>query len=294
MAYPVGFEQWNGETPIWVAYTPLTIDDTEWKDIIAFDAQGKRHVLDAKTPPDQPVLVVGINERTDENGNVIGKVTTNIGLGKQTMPGGGSGGGGGGGGSGSASRFIRIYEYKLDHYYGAYEAWPFGDAEISFHITTGPATDDGIIYTENAVAYWYEFGMGTYPYNYTLDQVWSVTSSYEMNHNHTNWEIYEWHKNTSWQSHNKTLDPTGMIISLGWGPSYDVDRLLDDGVSTVYLFSFEQDMPNDFVTNSYTPPYAANNVYDFMPDYAVIDLTQSTGTDDAGWWRVKWDIVSVW
>ncbi len=62
---PVNFEKWNGEEPILVAYTPLTIDDTEWEEISAYDSEGNEYVLDAKTPPDFPVMVVGINERVD-------------------------------------------------------------------------------------------------------------------------------------------------------------------------------------------------------------------------------------
>ncbi|MBU4445250.1 MAG: DUF3103 domain-containing protein [Candidatus Marinimicrobia bacterium] len=67
ISLPVNFEKWDGEKPILVAYTPLTIDDMEWKEIYAYDADMKEYILDAKTPPDFPVMVVGINERIEYN-----------------------------------------------------------------------------------------------------------------------------------------------------------------------------------------------------------------------------------
>jgi len=63
ISLPVNFEKWDGESTILVAYTPLTIDDIEVEEIYAYDSEGNEHVLDAKTPPDFPVMVVGINER---------------------------------------------------------------------------------------------------------------------------------------------------------------------------------------------------------------------------------------
>jgi len=68
VSLPVNYDDWDGNKPILVAYTPLTIDDMEWKEIYAYDADMKEHILDAKTPPDFPVMVVGINERSDTNG----------------------------------------------------------------------------------------------------------------------------------------------------------------------------------------------------------------------------------
>jgi len=71
IALPVGMESWDGTTPIKVAYIPQTIDDTEWEYIYAYDSKGNEYQLDAQIPPDFPVLVVGINERTDINGKVV-------------------------------------------------------------------------------------------------------------------------------------------------------------------------------------------------------------------------------
>ena len=62
VALPVNFDDWDGESAILVAYTPLTKDDMEWEEIYAYDANLKEYILDAKTEPDFPVMVVGINE----------------------------------------------------------------------------------------------------------------------------------------------------------------------------------------------------------------------------------------
>lgn len=70
VSLPVHFQAWDGVTPIKVAYTPLTIDDIDVQEVLAYDRFGEEYVLDGKTPPEFPVMVVGINERTDDEGNV--------------------------------------------------------------------------------------------------------------------------------------------------------------------------------------------------------------------------------
>ena len=85
IALPVGFNDWDGISPILVAYVPLSIDDTEAVTVNAYDAAGNEYLLDAQTPPNFPVMVVGINERTDDEGNLT----------KLTCCDGGGGGGGG-------------------------------------------------------------------------------------------------------------------------------------------------------------------------------------------------------
>ena len=41
-----------------VAAPPITIDDTEWQEIIAYDLNGVKRILSAKKPPQEPVLVI--------------------------------------------------------------------------------------------------------------------------------------------------------------------------------------------------------------------------------------------
>lgn len=69
--YVFGAEGWknNSQAPL-VAYAPMGVDDLEVQSLKAYDADGNVHWLDAKTDPTQPVVVLGINERTDAMGNV--------------------------------------------------------------------------------------------------------------------------------------------------------------------------------------------------------------------------------
>jgi len=85
VSLPVNFDNWDGESSILVAYTPLTTDDMEWTEIYAYNADLKEYILDAQTEPDFPVIVVGINERVDPKtknmiyediNSVLGKVST--------------------------------------------------------------------------------------------------------------------------------------------------------------------------------------------------------------------------
>ena len=77
VAVPANFDTWNPAdyTPL-VAYTPEGVDDTTLETITAYDATGKVYQLDAQVPPKQPVIVLGVNERTDDTGAVLTRVTT--------------------------------------------------------------------------------------------------------------------------------------------------------------------------------------------------------------------------
>ena len=69
---PANFDTWNPTdyAPL-VAYMPEGVDDTTLKTITAYDAAGKAYQLDAQVAPKQPVIVLGVNERTDDAGNVL-------------------------------------------------------------------------------------------------------------------------------------------------------------------------------------------------------------------------------
>lgn len=69
IAVPVHFDSWDPATyaPL-VAYTPQGIDDTQLTTITAYDAAGTAVTLDARVAPKQPVIVLGLNERSDEQG----------------------------------------------------------------------------------------------------------------------------------------------------------------------------------------------------------------------------------
>lgn len=72
IAVPANFDTWNPAdyTPL-VAYMPEGDDDTTLKTITAYDAAGTTFQLDAQVAPEQPVIVLGLNERTDDSGNLL-------------------------------------------------------------------------------------------------------------------------------------------------------------------------------------------------------------------------------
>jgi hypothetical protein len=69
VAVPVHFDAWDPATyaPL-VAYTPQDIDDTQLTTITAYDAAGTAVTLDARVEPKQPVIVLGLNERSNDQG----------------------------------------------------------------------------------------------------------------------------------------------------------------------------------------------------------------------------------
>ena len=86
----VNYEIWDAGTYVpMVGYAPVNTDEILVERVKAFDENGNLLWLDNKKLPDFPVLGVGINERTDDAGNV------NV----MKLPSDEGGGGGGGGGS---------------------------------------------------------------------------------------------------------------------------------------------------------------------------------------------------
>jgi hypothetical protein len=69
IAVPAGFAEWDADTqaPL-VTFVPEGIDDDELVEVEAFDAAGRSIMLDARVEPAFAVVVVGLNERTDDNG----------------------------------------------------------------------------------------------------------------------------------------------------------------------------------------------------------------------------------
>lgn len=69
---PVHHEKWDPKTttPLVAFHHRQEIDDTKLKRIKAYDAEGNVHWLDAQETPEQPIVVVGVNERTTNDGEV--------------------------------------------------------------------------------------------------------------------------------------------------------------------------------------------------------------------------------
>ncbi|GAA4303955.1 hypothetical protein GCM10023143_07870 [Compostibacter hankyongensis] len=63
LSVPVHFERWDAAESPWVAVCPLDFREGITGKIKTFDAAGKVHFLRADTPPERPVVVVGMNER---------------------------------------------------------------------------------------------------------------------------------------------------------------------------------------------------------------------------------------
>lgn len=72
VAVPANFESWDPAafTPL-VAYMPAGVDDTTLKTVTAYDSAGNATELDAQVPPKVPVIVLGQNERTDDEGQLL-------------------------------------------------------------------------------------------------------------------------------------------------------------------------------------------------------------------------------
>jgi hypothetical protein len=72
ISVPVGCEGWNTDSFIpLVAVAPQGIRENEVLAVKAYDANGEVHYLSAKETPKEPIIVVGMSERTDLEGNVF-------------------------------------------------------------------------------------------------------------------------------------------------------------------------------------------------------------------------------
>lgn len=129
VAVPVKFDSWNPAdyTPL-VAYMPVGVEDTTLKTITAYDAAGRAHVLDAQVEPAQPVIVLGLNERTDNSGALLQEEQDEASS-DQMMT------------AASSAYAVRMVKVKVIN---DNEPWPRGDAEISLR-----AKGCGLAYTDH-------------------------------------------------------------------------------------------------------------------------------------------------
>ncbi|MFD2784890.1 hypothetical protein [Hymenobacter rubripertinctus] len=73
---PVNCEKWeNSYAPLVIAL-PTDFDDMKVESILSFNQDGKEEVLDGAVEPEQPVVVIGSNERVNEKGEVEAGYTT--------------------------------------------------------------------------------------------------------------------------------------------------------------------------------------------------------------------------
>jgi hypothetical protein len=133
IAVPVNCENWNADnyTPL-VAYIPVNFDEKTFTKIKAFDSKGNIHWLPLDKDPDFPVIVLGYNERTDDEGNLLDSNNS-----FKNYPIDDGGGGGGGGGSSATSRTNGHAEYINKFKFtdlSNYEPWCLGKPEIRLHV----------------------------------------------------------------------------------------------------------------------------------------------------------------
>lgn len=131
VAVPKKFDRWDPATytPL-VGYMPEGVDDTTLKTITAYDASGGAHLLDAQVAPDQPVIILGVNERTDDSGALLEGTDSpeisgipgekgSVAAGHLTMP----------AAAAATSYLVELNEIRV---WNVHEPWSKGDAEFSF------------------------------------------------------------------------------------------------------------------------------------------------------------------
>lgn len=85
-AFADNFKASDERSPL-VTFTPLGIDPDEITDVVAFDAQGKRHIVNESIARERPVVALTGNERTDAQGNVLARYAPEVGTNRLCGPG---------------------------------------------------------------------------------------------------------------------------------------------------------------------------------------------------------------
>lgn len=76
VSVPVHLDDWDPATYIpMVAFLPIDYDESSFTEIEAYDSEGNINMLSLDVEPDVPVIVIGISERVDLDGNIKGNFT---------------------------------------------------------------------------------------------------------------------------------------------------------------------------------------------------------------------------
>ena len=70
IAIPVNAEKWDGVSKLWILYLPSNYDEFSTKEVPAISPEGKKTMFNVEKEPDFPVIVIGQNERSNENGDL--------------------------------------------------------------------------------------------------------------------------------------------------------------------------------------------------------------------------------
>ncbi len=141
------FDSWNESTVPLVAYKPVGVRDQDLTEVKAFDANGNLIRIDVRkwNGIKQPLIILGVNERTDDSGNLLpglisgrsgkfvgspdkrGKIRLMI---DEELP--PDGGGGGLPPSPTLSRFLYVKEFKCnDPWWDPFESDPEFFVEVN-------------------------------------------------------------------------------------------------------------------------------------------------------------------
>lgn len=180
VAVPVNFAEWDPASfaPL-VGYVPEGVEDTELETVTAYDAEGRTHLLAAQVDPAQPVIILGVNERTDESGEVVASEPATGSQEQSTSS------------MTTATTSSYLVELNTVHLEVDHEPWSKGAAEISYRAKSrgcyGVAHTDydvtGLDYAGNnrtwwdgdglnlgrtscpVILYWWEDDSGSYDFN---------------------------------------------------------------------------------------------------------------------------------
>lgn len=70
IAMPVNAEKWDGSSKIWILYLPSNYEEFLTKEVPAISPEGVKTMFNVEKEPDFPVIVIGQNERSNENGDL--------------------------------------------------------------------------------------------------------------------------------------------------------------------------------------------------------------------------------
>jgi len=130
IAIPINFEKWNSDSqaPV-VTYLGSDYEENVTKTLLGFDYNGHKYNIDAIEEPNVPVIVIGMNERVDDDYNVRKGFLQNFGadivikaVNAKTMA------------CTTPFRTNRTWErlHQVNMNVKAYEGWAKGKAELKF------------------------------------------------------------------------------------------------------------------------------------------------------------------
>jgi hypothetical protein len=261
IAVPVNFEKWDDENYVpLVAYHPVGVDDKLVKKVKAFDSEGNEYWLDAWKAPDFPVIVLGVNERVDDNGNVRYFSLPNM---RESEDDGGGGGSFGGGGSTQPRQWGCWEIFESLQVLDDQEPWTKGDPEIVLLVKAKNYPDGQYLFK-------------TAPFS-GFDFAWEG-AGLPWEDDYTSWKTY------NWDMFNWTQDIGEWVVYYWYEDDWDWSLTLK-GEIIIQVIIFGVTIPFKFHANltigDSDDEYGYKVVY-FSDPYQVYDLQGKLK------WTVKW------